>query len=189
MRTNKYIPFCLALFLHIIPLSYFLVTQSKISPHTDANLSESSSGSHGIDLNNFSVVKKKINKNNPPQEIPTKTVGLSSSLPLSSPNTESPKDGTGNLSRGKSGNAQADLTFTQYQEPPYPPIARQKGYEGKVKIRVDYNPEGLITKVEILESSGIKMLEESVKKTALKWRLTSSSGGSFEKIFEFKLNN
>jgi protein TonB len=71
-------------------------------------------------------------------------------------------------------------------------VARQKGYQGKVKIRVHYNHEGSMTKIDIIESSGIKMLDEAIKNAALDWKISPSSingPGSFEKVFEFKLKN
>ncbi|MDD4973451.1 MAG: energy transducer TonB [Bacteriovorax sp.] len=182
MRTNKFIPFFLALSFHVIPFAYLLLKKPTPPTPVVGSFGGKTSTLKGIDLNAFSISQK--------YHAPTNSIKR---VGLSAPSGEEEGSGNGNSKDSGSGsetlgNSTAPI-FTSFKEPPYPPIARQKGYEGKVKIKAYYNQEGLITKVDIIESSGIKMLDETVKKTASDWKISSPSAGSFEKIFDFRLKN
>lgn len=86
--------------------------------------------------------------------------------------------------------ASASGIVMQSHEPQYPPLARQKGLEGKVRLRAFYNNEGSITQVDVVDSSGTKMLDESARKALLAWKIKAGLGSaSFEKTFQFKLND
>jgi TonB family protein len=89
---------------------------------------------------------------------------------------------------GENGNIKS-VVFINFQKPQYPKSARALGQEGKIKIKVNYNSEGRITDVLVLESSGSKILDDSVKGAAMNWKLDSNQAGSIEKEFEFKLND
>jgi TonB family protein len=189
MRTNKFIPFLIALILHVIPLSYILLKKNEIASPTGGDSRETRM--LGIDLTGFSVARKsspvnKIQKTNSAQAKPIETVGL----PSASPNAGSGGNGNGaGVGAGSGTEHSQGPHFIQMREPTYPPIARQKGLEGKVKIKAAYNSEGVVTKVDIVESSGVSMLDEAAKKTVREWKLTSGAPGEFEKTLEFKLNN
>jgi TonB family protein len=195
MRTNKFIPFYIALSLHAIPLTYFLLKKSAPPAAVMVSSSAKASPSQGIDLTGFSISQKPGYKTiAPTQTNSIKTVGLpaasyevhnNGNTGSSASASGSSGTGTGNDTNGN----HSEPVFINFREPIYPPVARQKGYEGKVKIKAYYNQVGVITKVEIIESSGIKMLDETVKKTASGWKLSVISAGSFEKKFEFKLKN
>lgn len=181
MRTNKFIPFLIALILHIGPLGYFLLHK-----HSEAPLGNSgvvSTGSQGIDLSSFTFNKRNIRspRNLAPvkSSTPTQSGSIGNSTTSSAPGT-----GAGAGLESKHG-----PHFLAYQEPIYPPVARMKGYTGKVKIKVSYDSEGAVTKVDVLESSGVSMLDEAVKKSTANWRLTKGVAGDFEKSFEFNLRN
>lgn len=59
---------------------------------------------------------------------------------------------------------------TQQNDPPhYPRLARQRGYEGRVVLRVTVSAEGKAKKVEILKPSGHKILDEAAEKTIQTW--------------------
>jgi len=184
MRTNKFIPLLLAISLHGIPIIFCLIQTSKISKPTVLNFSTPSYSNHGIDLNGFSVSKKSGEVKKPQNKTPTKTVGLAGI-------TESAGQSTSQISSSGSSHSENDPepTFIKFNEPIYPIMARKKGYEGKVKIKVFFDQNGIIIKVDIIESSGVNLLDETVRKAALEWRLKTSSNGSFEKTFVYKLNN
>jgi TonB family protein len=155
-----------------------------------------SRGTHmlGIDLTGFSVARKSApaNKTHSLQTKPIETVGLpSAATNVGNSGSSGMGSRTGNGSGngpGTEGNSPGPH-FIQMREPVYPPIARQKGLEGKVKIKAAYNSEGNVTKVDIVESSGVSMLDEAAKKTVHEWKLTTGFSGEFEKTLEFKLNN
>jgi protein TonB len=131
-----------------------------------------------IDLDQFNVQKK-----------------LPKSPPLSPIAASSPGVIVSQTSTGTSLSAAAVPTeglssdFVYFEPPEYPKLARLKGLEGKVKIKVTFDSEGKTSKIEILESSSHALLDEAVTKSALKWRVVKSHPRVFEKTFEFKLNN
>jgi periplasmic protein TonB len=57
-------------------------------------------------------------------------------------------------------------------QPPYPYRARQRNIEGEVKIKMLVRADGTVATVDILDSTPKGVWDESVKKTALKWRFT-----------------
>ncbi|MDO9181529.1 MAG: TonB family protein [Bacteriovorax sp.] len=174
MRTNKIIPFLIALLLHTIPVIYFLKIGAVKQPQSNKPLSK-------IDLSNFSFpnIKNSSTKHLPKNQ--TKILGLQGQAIQIS-------EGSLEKSFGPNEKIQS-YTFINYQEPLYPPVARQKGLEGKVKIKIFYDQLGSVIKIDLLESSGTKMLDDSVLKAASKWKISSTISGSIEKVFEFKLNN
>ena len=169
--------------LHGIPVIFCLIQNSKITKPTTLNFSTSPTPKYGIDLNNFSVLTKSNEIKNHQTKRPIKTVGLVGAK-------ESMEQGPSqisslNLSQSENG---LEPTFIKFNEPVYPIMARKKGYEGKVKIKAFFDQDGIITKVDIIESSGINLLDETVRRTAFEWKLKVSVNGSFEKTFVYKLN-
>lgn len=184
MLTKKFIPFILAAAIHAIPMIYFLYTPSaKLSSNDSVPLS------HAIDLKGFQISRQNANRLSPQKgHEPIKSEAIA------------PGDATGPTQSGSGTDSDSAPTsgatynfngpqFIRFQEPVYPVFAREKGYEGKVKIRAYFDQDGAITKVDVVDSSGIKMLDDTVKNTAESWRLSPGSAGSFEKTFEFKLKN
>lgn len=53
--------------------------------------------------------------------------------------------------------------------PSYPPLARKRGNQGKVVLRCKVDKSGNVTSVEVIRSSGFRLLDESARKTAYKW--------------------
>ena len=135
----------------------------------------------GIDLSGFSLEKTKkiaVVKNQ------TKMDGLQVST------EEVNSSNHGSTTIGSTTTNQNGPVFLKFVQPPYPPVARAQGIEGIVKIKAFYNQEGMVTNVEIIQSSGAALLDETVKKTALKWQITKPlTSGNFEQSFAFKLRN
>ncbi len=57
----------------------------------------------------------------------------------------------------------------------YPPVARRMGWEGTVRVRFTLTPEGKLEDLEVEESSGYRILDESALRAVLK------ASGSFPK--------
>lgn len=74
-------------------------------------------------------------------------------------------------------------------KPPYPGIARRRGYSGTVQARIHIQADGFISKVEIVKSSGHLVLDHSVVQTIKeKWRFEPlKRKARVEKIFHFIL--
>lgn len=62
--------------------------------------------------------------------------------------------------------------------PEYPEMAIFLGYQGTAVIRIKVTAQGESKGVEVLQSSGHKMLDESATKALKKWRFTSSKTDS-----------
>jgi TonB family protein len=74
-----------------------------------------------------------------------------------------------------------------YERPVYPARARSRGIEGRVKIKVDFNKEGKVVNIIILESSKHQILDDAVKNAVVHWKNNSQKEISIEKTFEFRL--
>lgn len=63
--------------------------------------------------------------------------------------------------------------------PVYPTIAREEGWQGTVILKVLVDAEGRSANVQILKSSGYKVLDHSALKAVRKWRFLPARTGSF----------
>jgi TonB family protein len=67
------------------------------------------------------------------------------------------------------------LAIPQYSgnpKPPYPEIARRRGYEGTVRLAVEVLASGKVGGVWIKMSSGYEILDQSALKAVKEWRFT-----------------
>lgn len=74
------------------------------------------------------------------------------------------------LSQHSSG-VTSSLSFTSMSNPTphYPLIARRRGIEGRVRIRLFVDSQGITRAVELIESSGHQILDHAALKAARKW--------------------
>lgn len=54
--------------------------------------------------------------------------------------------------------------------PPYPILARKKGWQGSLTLEVSINKLGIVEEVEINKSSGYSILDNTSKKTIKEWK-------------------
>ena len=73
--------------------------------------------------------------------------------------------------------ARFDADYLKNPAPPYPPLARRMGEEGKVILRVSVNPQGGADQVEIRSSSGSQRLDESAVNTVKHWKFIPAKRG------------
>ncbi len=73
--------------------------------------------------------------------------------------------------------ARFDADYLKNPAPPYPPLSRRMGEEGKVVLRVSVSPQGNADSVEIKTSSGSNRLDESAAKTVRTWRFVPAKRG------------
>lgn len=71
-----------------------------------------------------------------------------------------------------------DAAYLDNPAPPYPPMARRLGEQGRVMLRVLVNPYGLAAQVEIKNSSGSPRLDQSALDTVKRWRFTPAKQGT-----------
>lgn len=63
--------------------------------------------------------------------------------------------------------------------PPYPQVARKRGWEGTVVLRLTVNREGNVETVNTHKSSGFPDLDESAAQAVKAWRFSPAKDGEF----------
>lgn len=85
-----------------------------------------------------------------------------------------------------------DQAIQSFERPGYPAVARQRGLEGTVTLRLKITPEGEAIEPQIIKSSGHESLDQSALAAAIKWRFHKRKTPDFilvDKTIVFKLNN
>ena len=70
-----------------------------------------------------------------------------------------------------------DADYLNNPAPPYPPLSRRMGEEGKVALRVSVNPQGAADSVEVKTSSGSTRLDEAAVNTVKRWKFIPAKRG------------
>lgn len=60
--------------------------------------------------------------------------------------------------------------FIGQMELVYPEEARRRGWEGRVLLRLSINAEGRVTRAEVIQSSGYRILDEAAARAVRSWR-------------------
>jgi protein TonB len=71
-----------------------------------------------------------------------------------------------------------NAAYLDNPRPPYPPLSRRNGEEGKVLLRVVINTSGLVDAIAIDRSSGFSRLDTAALETVRKWKFTPGRQGS-----------
>jgi len=74
--------------------------------------------------------------------------------------------------------AHTRATSKRNPKPEYPSIARRRGWEGKVLLRIHVGADGLPGRVEVATSSGREVLDESAVRTVKRWTFTPAMRGA-----------
>jgi protein TonB len=64
----------------------------------------------------------------------------------------------------------SDADYLNNPKPPYPPLSRRLGEQGKVVIRTLIGADGVAQEASIHQSSGFDRLDQAALATARKWR-------------------
>lgn len=64
----------------------------------------------------------------------------------------------------------SDADYLHNPKPPYPPLSKRLGEQGKVVVRTLIGVDGTAQKAEIKQSSGFDRLDRAALATALRWR-------------------
>lgn len=73
--------------------------------------------------------------------------------------------------------ARFDADYLRNPAPPYPPLAKRMGEQGKVVLRVSVNPQGTADSVEVKTSSGSQRLDDSAVNTVRTWKFIPAKRG------------
>ena len=71
--------------------------------------------------------------------------------------------------------------YDRNPKPLYPRIARRKGYEGIVVLKVEILPDGRVGETLVKKSSGYPVLDRSALKTVKQWRFVPAKRGEDRK--------
>lgn len=93
----------------------------------------------------------------------------------SSTATESKAPATPQVEQFTEANFRANYALNP--KPEYPTVAKSRGWQGKVMLRVKVSAEGLSDEVEVEHGSGHDMLDESAVETVKKWRFIPAKRG------------
>jgi TonB family protein len=69
-----------------------------------------------------------------------------------------------------------NLVKVFHTDPPYPRLARRRGWEGTVYLSIRITPEGQVHKVKIAQSSGYELLDRAALEAVRQWRYAWRNG-------------
>jgi protein TonB len=81
----------------------------------------------------------------------------------------------------------SNAEYLQNPKPPYPPISKRLGEQGKVVLRVLITADGRAEQAEIRESSGYDRLDQAARETVLKWRYVPGKRGGVPEAMWFQV--
>ena len=87
------------------------------------------------------------------------------------------KGSAGGRGRGWGDSGTGSPKYAENPKPPYPQEARDKGYQGTVRLKVEVLPDGRAGEIELKESCGFGMLDQSALDTVKKWRFIPATKG------------
>ena len=124
----------------------------------------------------------------PAEPAPDPPVRLAAHHPLSTPAPPSSMAGGGGLRDGavggvsasrEAGGAPSTTEAKQLRplpgnpQPRYPSLARRRGEEGRVLLRLTVNAAGQVEAVSVARSSGYELLDQEAQRTVARWRFQS----------------
>ena len=118
------------------------------------------------------VVPEKLKSDKSETELKTNDLKqvLVENKPIKSPSLYNKKSIENKFSQNKnSSEANYKIGSINNPHPPYPLIARKKGFEGKLILKVTVNEDGSVKDVTIDKSSGYLILDKVSKETIEKW--------------------
>ena len=125
----------------------------------------------------------------PAEPAPDPPVRLAAHHPVSTPAPPSSMAGDGGLRDGAVGGVSASREaggapstkeaklrpLPGNPQPRYPSLARRRGEEGRVLLRLTVNATGRVEAVSVARSSGYELLDQEAQRTVARWRFQSPS--------------
>lgn len=81
----------------------------------------------------------------------------------------------------------SDADYLSNPKPPYPPMSKRLGEQGKTVVRVLIGTDGLPQKAELRQSSGFERLDQSALATVMKWRYVPGKRGGVAEAMWFNV--
>lgn len=79
----------------------------------------------------------------------------------------------------------SDAAYLQNPKPPYPPLSKRLGEQGKVVLRVLIGADGRAQDAQVMQSSGYERLDRTARETVLKWRYVPGKRGGVAETMWF----
>lgn len=79
----------------------------------------------------------------------------------------------------------SDAAYLQNPKPPYPPLSKRLGEQGKVVLRVLIGADGRAQDAQVKQSSGYERLDRTARETVLKWRYVPGKRGGVAETMWF----
>lgn len=71
-----------------------------------------------------------------------------------------------------------DAAYLKNPPPPYPPLSRRLGEQGRVMVRVFVDTSGAPAQIELRESSGHRRLDDAAASAVRRWRFVPARRGT-----------
>ncbi|MDB5857961.1 MAG: energy transducer TonB [Ramlibacter sp.] len=81
----------------------------------------------------------------------------------------------------------SDADYLQNPKPPYPPVSKRLGEQGKVLVRVLIGADGKAQQADIRQSSGYDRLDQAAVNAVLKWRYVPGKRGGVAEAMWFNV--
>lgn len=75
------------------------------------------------------------------------------------------------------GDHRQEPAYLYHPPPPYPVLARQRSYQGRVELLAEVLPNGNVGRIKVSQSSGFKILDRAALRAAKSWRFQPSRSG------------
>ncbi len=115
------------------------------------------------------------------------SAGKGASTSSASPGTAAASAQTGTAAAARVDLPSSDADYLNNPKPPYPPLSRRLGEQGKVVLRVLIGADGTAQKAEIRQSSGFERLDQAALATVLKWRYVPGKRGGVPEAMWFNV--
>lgn len=79
--------------------------------------------------------------------------------------------------RANAGDRDAQPDYAAISPPPYPRLARRRGWQGVVRLRVRVSPDGRVIEASVDQSSGYQVLDRAALEAVQGWRFTPAVRG------------
>ena len=106
--------------------------------------------------------------------LPVTMISKNSVVPQDRPEPTPPRDSIADRKA-----LRKTVRLIKSERPPYPQVARQRGWEGTVVLRINIGPGGNVENVATQKSTGYDALDESAAQSVKRWRFDPAKDGEF----------
>jgi len=189
IQSNKSITYGVVIVFHLLVIFYRSASEQRVDFAISLKKQAVSSlavrlASKKVEIEKPKKIKKKI----------IKKIAKASKVPLQKPKTlKKIKETKEQVATKQEVTRNFKKSIQNYTKPSYPRIARLRRMQGRVLLKIQVSHLGLPLNVQILKSTGYKLLDKTALKAVQKWRflplnnITTQNYYWVEKSIEFKM--